>query len=144
MGTVSITKEFSFEMAHALTGNSGECANIHGHSYKLFVTVKGKIVSEKNHPSNGMIIDFSELKKLVYKSVVEEFDHALVIRKSGGIFSDLKKHKLKIVVTPFQPTCENLLLEFAMRIKKDLPKNILLVRLKLQETPTSSAEWNGE
>lgn len=144
MGTVSITKEFSFEMAHALTGSSGECANIHGHSYKLFVTVKGKIISGINNPSNGMIIDFSELKKLVHKSVVEEFDHALVISKSSGIFSGLRKHKFKVAVTPFQPTCENLLIEFSERIKKVLPKNILLVRLKLQETPTSSAEWTNE
>src|SRR5574342_639384 len=100
MEKVSITKEFTFEMAHALTGSRGECANVHGHSYKLSVTVTGKIIRKKNHPSSGMIIDFSVLKKIISNAVTNEFDHALVVSQSSGISADLKKHKFKTIIAP--------------------------------------------
>ena len=143
MGKVTITKEFSFEMAHVLTGSIGKCSNIHGHSYRLSVTVTGKIIKNKNHPSRGMIINFSELKKIVSKAVVDEFDHALVIDKSSGISAELIKHNFKTITVSYQPTCENLVLEFAKKIKRALPSTIFLVRLKLRETPTSIAEWTN-
>lgn len=143
MEKVTITKEFSLEMAHALIGSKDECANIHGHSYKLSVTVIGKIIRKKNHPSRGMLIDFSELKNIVSKAVIDDFDHAFVIDKSSDISSELRKHNFKIITVPYQPTCENIVIEFAKRIKRTLPKNIFLVRLKLRETLSSFVEWTN-
>ena len=58
---IRVTKEFSFEMAHALTNYDGPCRNIHGHSYRLFVTVSGIPSDDPRDPRNGMVIDFSEL-----------------------------------------------------------------------------------
>ena len=56
---IRITKEFKFEMAHALFGYDGLCKNIHGHSYRLWVTIKGNILKEVNHTKDGMVLDFS-------------------------------------------------------------------------------------
>ena len=62
---IRITKEFKFEMAHALYGYDGLCKNIHGHSYRMWVTIKGKVLEKNNHTKNGMVIDFGDLKKII-------------------------------------------------------------------------------
>ena len=62
MSIVRISKEFNFDMAHALLGYDGLCKNIHGHSYTLVVTVTGAPVNDVNSPKNGMLIDFKDLK----------------------------------------------------------------------------------
>ena len=63
MSVIRVTKEFRFEGAHALTGYDGKCRHIHGHSYRLFVTLKGDIKQVQDHPKSGMVVDFSDLKK---------------------------------------------------------------------------------
>lgn len=65
MSTIRITKRFSFETGHALYGYDGKCRNVHGHSYKLFVTVIGHPISDTTHVKLGMVIDFSDLKVIV-------------------------------------------------------------------------------
>lgn len=63
MSVIRITKQFTFETAHALYGYDGKCRNVHGHSYKLSVTVIGQPITDKSHVKYGMVIDFSDLKK---------------------------------------------------------------------------------
>ena len=60
---IRITKEFKFETGHALYGYDGLCKNVHGHSYKLSVTVLGSPIIDSKQTKNGMVIDFSDLKK---------------------------------------------------------------------------------
>jgi len=79
MAKIRVTKEFNFEMAHALYNYEGPCRNIHGHSYRLFVTVKGTPIKDVKHPENGMVIDFSKLKKIVKENIINIFDHSLVL-----------------------------------------------------------------
>ena len=76
---IRITKEFKFETSHALSGHDGLCKNVHGHSYKLSVTIIGKPIQEPNNPKHGMVMDFSDLKKIINKIIVEPFDHATVL-----------------------------------------------------------------
>lgn len=144
MPTTRITKVFSFEMAHSLWNHSGKCKNIHGHSYKLFVCLNGQIRNSTKHPEDGMIIDFGKLKSLVEKFIINEFDHALVINSKSteedtNILNLSKLNNVKYV--DFQPTSENLINHFAEILKKQLPENIYLYSLKLQETETSFVEW---
>lgn len=143
---VRITKEFNFEMAHALYGYDGPCKNIHGHSYQLSVTIIGKPVEEKKSPKFGMVLDFSDLKKLVGKHIIKPLDHSLVLNKNTPHKVMAKKASLfeNIILINYQPTCENLLIDFVQRIRIHLPKNIHLHHLKLRETPTSFAEWYAE
>ncbi len=141
--TIRVTKEFSFEMSHVLSDYDGPCRNVHGHSYRLFVTLAGIPVNEHGHPKNGMVIDFNDIKKIVYREIVSVFDHSVVISDDleAGRLELLKKMLGNIVVTGYQPTCENLVTDFASRIKARLPGNVKLHSLRLYETATSFAEW---
>ena len=140
---IRVTKEFSFEMAHALWNYDGPCRNVHGHSYRLFVTLSGNPVNNSENPRNGMVIDFTDLKSIVKKEIVQLFDHALIVsdsyeREKMEVF---KKMFENTIVVDYQPTCENLVSDFAVRIKKQLPDQVKLHSLKLYETATSYAEW---
>jgi len=146
MSTIRVTKEFRFEAAHALTGYDGVCRNIHGHSYELSVTVTGNPVHLKDSPKNGMVIDFTDIKKIVKKDIIDHFDHALILR------SDFEKKNLaelgepfgNVILVEYQPTIENILIDIALRIKPLLPPGIKLFALKLRETANSYAEWYSE
>ena len=144
MSVIRLTKEFSFEAAHMLEGYDGLCREIHGHSYRLFVTVKGEPVNDPTSPKLGMVMDFGILKRIVNEQIVDRLDHAFMMRRTenseevllalGGSFS-------KVVLTDYQPTCENMLADFAERILGALPDEVELCSLKLHETATSFAEW---
>lgn len=141
--TVRVTKSFTFEMAHALLGYDGECRNIHGHSYKLYVTLRGKPLHQEGHPNDGMVMDFSLLKKLVNAHVLDKYDHALVLNgyTAPTVITELSKHYEKLVVLPFQPTCENLVLAFVETLQSELPDSVELYEVELYETATSRATW---
>ena len=113
---IRITKKFDFEAGHALYGYDGKCKNLHGHSYKLYVTVIGKPITDPHNVKNGMVIDFGDLKRIVQEQIIEAFDHAMV-------FS------------------ENLVTDFARRIAYQLPAGVELFSVRLCETESSYAEW---
>ena len=144
MNKIRITKQFNFETGHALYGYDGACRNIHGHSYKLYVTVIGLPIDDKEHVKYGMVIDFKDLKKIVNQEVVEVFDHATVFNKNTphkDLAIKLKNNGHKVIMADYQPTCELLVIDFANKIKNRLPSDILLHSLKLQETESSFAQW---
>jgi 6-pyruvoyltetrahydropterin/6-carboxytetrahydropterin synthase len=137
---IRVTKIFSFEAAHALEAYDGPCRNIHGHSYKLFVTVKGPVLSSNGNAKDGMVLDFKELKSIVQEYIINVFDHSLVLKEGTTLIFN-NSCKLKLVYLPFQPTSENLISYFAKSIQDKLPGNVHLFSLKLAETETSFAEW---
>ncbi len=144
MNTIRITKQFTFETGHALYGYDGKCRNVHGHSYKLHVTVIGSPNNDSNHVKYGMVIDFSDLKKIVKKEIVELFDHATVFNKNTPhieLAKLLKDRGHNVLLVDYQPTSEMMIIDFAKKIKKELPPSIKLHSLKLQETESSYAEW---
>ena len=140
---IRVTKKFTFDMAHALYGYDGPCKNIHGHTYSLSVTLAGKIIENYNDPKNGMLIDFLVFKKIIIKYVIDVFDHSLVLNANSGHahLKDLNENFEKINYVPYQPTCENLLIDILDRISTNLPSNVKTKSIKLEETPTSYAEW---
>ena len=129
-------------MAHALSNYDGKCKNIHGHTYKLFVTLIGIPCEDCSSPKNGMVLDFGDLKNIVKIPIVDVFDHALVVPANKG-FEDLRKFQEidKYIEVPFQPTCENLTIYIANIIRSKLPDSVSLYSIRLYETPTSYAEW---
>ena len=141
---VRITKEFKFEMAHALHGYDGLCKNIHGHSYKLSVTVKGKIKNDSGNAKDGMVLDFDVLKSIVKPEIINKYDHSLVLNANSPHSEiDLSAFE-KVFLLPYQPTSENLVTDFALKIKSKLPQEIELYKVVLSETATSFAEWNSQ
>lgn len=144
MNTIRITKQFNFETGHALYGYDGKCKNIHGHSYKLSVTVIGSPITDTNNVKYGMVIDFSDLKKIVKEDIVDVFDHATVFNKNTPhleLAMELKDKGMDVILVDYQPTSEMMVIDFAEKIKNRLPENIKLYSLKLQETETCFAEW---
>ncbi len=147
MATIRLTKEFSFEAAHALDGYDGPCREIHGHSYRLFVTVSGTPADDTANPKFGMVVDFGVLKRIVNEQVISKLDHALVLRDTphDAALQQLLRNRFDNVVTvAYQPTCENMLVDFAARISAQLPLGVKLFSLRLHETATSYAEWFAE
>lgn len=131
-------------MAHALEGYDGACSQIHGHSYRLFVTVIGNPVCNESDPKNGMVMDFGVLKKIVRHTIIDRYDHTMVVRKTeaNAIVTDaLKCHYQRIEIVDYQPTCENMISQFAHDIASQLPMGVELFSLKMHETATSYAEW---
>ncbi|MFA6423569.1 MAG: 6-carboxytetrahydropterin synthase QueD [Patescibacteria group bacterium] len=111
-----VTKSFYFESAHKLEDYDGKCKNLHGHSYRLEVTIEGKV------NENGMVMDFSKLKKIVNEQIIDKLDHSY----SNDI--------IKI------PTAENTLIYIWSKLKTKLP----LYELKLWETRDSYATYRGK
>ncbi len=141
---IRITKKFSFEMAHALWGYTGPCKNIHGHTYKLSVTLIGKINDTESNPYNGMVMDFGDLKRIVHQNIVSKYDHALVLNRQAPYSKTtcISSEFEKVILAPFQPTCENVLLEFVSVLNPHFSDGIKLATVKLEETPSSYAIWN--
>ena len=130
-------------MAHALWGYDGECKNIHGHTYHLSITLLGTPIGNTDDVKLGMVIDFGDLKKIVREAIIEKFDHTLVLydkapySKSPVFTIDFQR----VIFMNVQPTCENLLLHFVEQLKDKFSEGTSLVSVRLDETPTSYAEW---
>ena len=138
---ISVTKIFHFEMAHAIYGYSGDCKHIHGHSYKLHVTVSGNGIPDSIIPENGFIIDFKLLKQLVNENIIKLLDHKLVLSK---VFLDAHPQTetlQNLLVLDFEPSAENLLLYVKFIISEKLPADIQINELCLYETSDSYARW---
>ena len=146
MSIIKITKQFSFEMAHALRNYDGLCRNIHGHSYKMDITLAGQPLHDENSPKDGMVMDFGDLKRLVNEEIISLLDHALLLNAQTDtqLIEVLKQNYEKIVTVDFQPTTENLLEFIADKIKTKLPEGVSLTCVRLRETDTSYAEWCEE
>lgn len=141
-----VTKIFDFETAHALWGYDGKCKNIHGHSYKLTVSISGPVIEDNNHVKNGMIMDFGDLKKIVKSQVVEPFDHCLLLNGDTPHkeYAKVENGFSKIMLCDYQPTAENMLIDMVKRIQPNLPNHVSLRYSRLQETDNSFVEWFAE
>ena len=121
---VEVTKEFTFDSAHHLECYQGDCANLHGHTYKLHVTMKGKL------NNIGMVIDFKDLSRIVKEVVVNRLDHKML------------NHILN-----YNPTAENMVLwihdELTEALQKEDLRGVKVTSVVLWETPTSFAEYRG-
>lgn len=142
---IRVTKQFDFEMAHALDCHDGKCHNIHGHTYGLSVTFIGEPIDAMGTPKDGMVIDFSDLKSIVKTNVVDVFDHALVLRDNSR-FLGVLDHKInpRLMLVDYQPTAEKLLEHMVSIIKENSPSHINIHSAMLRETLTSYAEWFAE
>jgi 6-pyruvoyltetrahydropterin/6-carboxytetrahydropterin synthase len=144
---IRITKIFTFETAHVLYNYDGKCKNMHGHSYKLFVTVKGNPVNDLENPKNGMVLDFGDIKDIVKSEIIDVWDHAVLLNADSphrDLGEDLAQKGHKVIFCSYQPTCENMLYDIAEKVKSRIPAGVSLAYLKLQETENSYGEWFAE
>ena len=125
MTAISVTKIFKFDAAHFLPEHSGKCADLHGHTYRLEVTIArkdGGLIAEGS--SAGMVLDFGDLKTIVQREIIEKVDHKML----NDIF-------------PFRTTAENMVIHFYEVLEQQLaPLGVEVLKLRLWETQTSFAE----
>ena len=121
---LTVTKSFMFEASHRLPHYDGACHNLHGHSYKLEVTVGGKTETDEKNPKCGMIIDFKDLKALVKKVAVDVYDHSYL----NDFFPN--------------PTAEIMVKQIYLDIAEVLPTKYTLLSCRLWETVDSYPEYS--
>lgn len=110
------------------------------------MTVIGIPITDTSNVKLGMVIDFGDLKKIVKEEIVEPFDHATVFNKNTPhmeLAKELKDRGHKVILADYQPTSENMVIDFASKIKARLSKEIQLHSIKLRETETAFAEWHA-
>lgn len=137
---IRVTKEFSFDASHQLVGHIGKCANVHGHTYRVAVTVEGALKS--NGSDEGFVMDFADLK-FVVKPIIDEMDHSFLSSGDEPILKEISNHDLKMYHLGQRTTAEHLSLHLFYRIGSyliDLDNTLKLVSVKVWETPTSCAE----
>ena len=143
---LTATKEFTFDCAHRLMGHNGLCRNVHGHTYRLQVTIR--YLNEKEDQtlrggsSDGMVMDFKFLKGIVTQHIISEYDHAYVCEtvEEDVVAALLNEMRMRVVEMGRRPTAENMALHFAEILRGELPLFTHLVSVRVWETPTSFAE----
>ena len=132
---MKIAKEFNLEMGHRLMFHQGKCKNLHGHSYKCMIELRGE------PDNNGMIMDYYDLNKMV-NPIIDELDHSFMVFKNDvEVIDALDKLDSRKVVVDFETTAENICGYLLDRIKlKSLPSNIKSVKVRVLETENSYAE----
>lgn len=131
---VSVSKEFDWEMAHRLPFHKGKCQNLHGHSYKLRLTVAGTV------DMNGLVLDFYDMKQIVHEEI-EQLDHATLLNTGDKEYVDIFfKLNTKVVVVPFYTTAENICNYLIGKFAKKMPANIHIITLQVYETIDAYAE----
>ena len=144
MSKFRLTKQFRLEMAHALVGYEGKCSRLHGHSYRLEVTVEceeGCLQSEGSEM--GMGIDFGAIREIVERTIVEPYDHSLLVRRceqTEEVVEVLSRHFEGVYAVEWQPTSENILSHFAELLAPHIPAGTRLCSLRLHETEKNCAE----
>lgn len=136
---LSITKIVRFEAAHVISTHKGACSNIHGHSYELHITICGETLNE-----SAMLLDFTELKKMITKTVLNDFDHALLLKRNAINVAASKNVVTKICWLTHEPSAEFLVMYIAQQLEPLIPASLKLKRVRLFETDSSYAEWEKE
>lgn len=134
---VTVCKIFTFDSSHQLLHHKGKCANVHGHTYKLEVQLKGQPSQETATSDEGFVIDFSDLKRVIKKEIIDDLDHAFLAQGNEPIIEQLKSSGSKLYILGFRTTVENLGSYICWRLKQlQLP----VYSVRLWETPTGWAE----
>lgn len=132
---ISVTRRFTFEAAHAISNYDGPCRNIHGHSYKLYITISGPV-----NENSDMVMDFTLLKKIVAENVIKKYDHAFITKKGENVWEIPDTYK--IVFLDFQPTVERMLEDIYNLIFHEIPEGLILEKIVLCETENCQASWS--
>jgi 6-pyruvoyltetrahydropterin/6-carboxytetrahydropterin synthase len=146
---MQITTRLEFDAGHRIPSHKSQCRNLHGHRYAIEITLSGDIIQQESLSENGMVMDFSDVKAIARRSVVDVWDHAFLVYRQDTAVLDflntLPGHKT--VIMDCVPTAENMAAE-AFRILKaqysdTYGNHLKLEKVRLFETPNSWADALG-
>lgn len=136
---ITVTKTVKFDAAHVLTNHQGLCKNLHGHTYRVDVSV-----TQADDDAGDMVIDFKDLKSIATEIICARFDHAFIYNtQSPGeceIAAVVGKHGMRVVALPCRSTAENMAKMFYGQLKAHIPG---VSSVKVWETADSCAEYRG-
>lgn len=143
---MQITTRLEFDAGHRIPSHKSQCRNLHGHRYVIEITLSGEIIQQEGVSDQGMVMDFSDVKAIARRAVVDVWDHAFLVYKGDTVVLEflnaLPDHKTVVMETV--PTAENMASE-AFRILDALYRDtygnhLRLERVRLYETPNSWAD----
>lgn len=136
----TVTKTVRFDAAHILTNHKGLCKNLHGHTYRVDISV-----SKADADEGDMVIDFKDLKRIATEVVCDRFDHAFIYSTASEgereIASVVERHGMRVAPLPFRSTAENLARHFFGQLAGRIPG---LASVRVWETADSCAEYRAE
>ena len=143
---LTITRKMEFDAGHRIPDHNSQCRNLHGHRYVLEVTLSGDIVQAPGASDNGMLMDFSEIKRIARTHIVDVWDHAFLVYEGDhavrSFLDTLPDHKT--VVLDRIPTAENLasiiFATLAPHYHGHYGADLRLTRVRLYETPNCWAD----
>ena len=147
---IAITRRLEFDAGHRLPNHESQCRNIHGHRYALEITLSSEVIHEEGAADDGMVMDFSDIKRIANEKLVDLWDHAFLVYRGDKVMVDflaaISGHKT--VVLDVVPTAENLA-QAAFAILKNAYHDrfghmLALARVRLYETPNCWADAIAE
>ena len=144
--TMLISSKLEFDAGHRIPSHNSHCRHLHGHRYAIEITLSGNIITDEGMANQGMIMDYSEVKRIAKDVLIDKWDHAFLVY-SGDIqvlkfLQSIKDHKTVVLDKP--PTAENLAL-IAFDILDhayidNYENNLRLEQVRLYETPNCWAD----
>ena len=140
---MKISKQIEWDMGHRVTNHYSKCRNLHGHRYKAEICVEGELIKVTGSSSEGMVLDFGDIKKMAVKYIYEILDHGFILWEKDAILMSFFKTNtdLKHIIVSFVPTVENIAKWIFIQLDKKLEDKyktkLKLYSIKLWETPTS-------
>ncbi|MFZ1852055.1 MAG: 6-carboxytetrahydropterin synthase QueD [Nitrosomonas sp.] len=147
---MQITRKLEFDAGHRISTHNSQCRHLHGHRYVLEITLSGNIIADEGVPEQGMVMDFSKVKRIAQSVLVDQWDHAFLVYVQDTVVVEflktIKDHKT--VILDVQPTAENLAtIAFDMldqAYQDSYGNHLRLEQVRLYETPNCWAEISRE
>ncbi|HZW24072.1 MAG TPA: 6-carboxytetrahydropterin synthase QueD [Gallionella sp.] len=141
-----ITRRLEFDAGHRIPNHNSQCKHLHGHRYAIEITLSGDIITTEGQSEQGMVMDFSDVKRIAKEKVVDEWDHAFLVYRGDRAVCDflasMPGHKT--VVLDLVPTAEHLAqaaFDILNTAYRDMyGNNLRLERVRLYETPNNWAD----
>lgn len=146
---MQITTRLEFDAGHRIPSHKSQCRNLHGHRYAIEITLSGDIILKEGASENGMVMDFSDVKAIARRAVVDPWDHAFLVYKDDAVvlnfLNSLPDHKT--VIMDNVPTAENMAAEAFKILQTEYRdaygNHLKLERVRLYETPNSWVDALG-
>ena len=147
--STSIRRWVETDTGHRVPNHKSKCKHIHGHRYRWEAELEGDVVTEKGVSDEGMLMDFSDLSRILEENIHDVIDHAFVVfegDEDARAALSMMGEAHKTLVVPFVPTAENLARwafeQIDPHIISSYGNSLRLRAFHVRETPKSWASWN--
>lgn len=145
-----ITRRLEFDAGHRISTHNSQCRHLHGHRYVIEISLSGNIISDEGVPEQGMVLDFSAIKRIAKEVIVDKWDHAFLVYAGDkpvvDFLQSIEDHKT--VIFDSQPTAENLAVKAFQLLDRAFEaaygNRLRLEQVRLYETPNCWADAKRE